>query len=54
MGVGSILFNVQAKIKHDEDLAIMIRMTQAGYAKAFKAVGWSKLTGSLHLIRHAA
>jgi hypothetical protein len=50
-GVGSILFNVQAKVEHNEDLAIMIQMTQVKYAKALKVVGWNKLTKSLHLIR---
>jgi hypothetical protein len=37
-GVGAILLNVQAKLKHNEDLAIMIWMTQTGYAKAFKGI----------------
>jgi hypothetical protein len=50
-GVGSILFNVQAKVEHNEDLTIMIQMTQVGYVKALKVVGWNKLTKSLHLIR---
>jgi uncharacterized membrane protein YuzA (DUF378 family) len=50
-GVGFIHFNVQAKVEHDEDLAVMIRITQTKYAKAFKTVGWTKLIRSLHLIR---
>jgi hypothetical protein len=38
-GVGAIiLFNVKAKLEHDEDLALVIRVTQAKYAKAFKNV----------------
>jgi hypothetical protein len=35
-GVGSIPFNVQAKLERYEDLAIVIQATQAKYAKAFK------------------
>jgi hypothetical protein len=35
-GVGSIPFNVQAKVERDEDFAIVIRTTQAKYAKVFK------------------
>jgi hypothetical protein len=49
-GVGSILFNVEAKVEHNEDVVVMIRTIQARYVKAFKAIGWSKLTRSLHLI----
>jgi hypothetical protein len=49
--VGFIHFNVQAKVEHDENLAIMIRTTQTKYAKAFKVIGWSKPIGSLHLIK---
>jgi hypothetical protein len=41
-GVGSIPFNVSAKVEHDEDLTIVIRMTQARYAKAFKNI-WMQL-----------
>ncbi len=35
-GVGSIPLNMQAKLKHDEDFALMIRVTRAGYAKTLK------------------
>jgi hypothetical protein len=35
-GVGAILLNVQTKLKHNENLAIMIRMIQTKYAKALK------------------
>jgi len=34
--VGAIPLNVQAKLEHDENLALVIQMTQIGYAKAFK------------------
>ncbi len=37
-GVGGILLNVQAKLKHDEDLALVIQTTQARYAKAIKGI----------------
>jgi hypothetical protein len=35
-GVGAICFNVQTKLKGDEDLALVIRATQIRYAKALK------------------
>jgi hypothetical protein len=35
-GVGSIFLNMHAKVKHNEKLALVIRATQTGYAKAFK------------------
>jgi hypothetical protein len=35
-GVGAMFFNVQAKPEHDEDLALVIRTIQVGYAKAIK------------------
>jgi hypothetical protein len=35
-GVGSIPFNVQAKVKCDEDLAVVIRKIQVKYVKALK------------------
>jgi hypothetical protein len=37
-GVGSILLNVHAKFKHNEDLVVVIRTTQTTYAKALKGV----------------
>jgi hypothetical protein len=39
--VGSIPFNVQAKVERYEDLAIMIQTTRIGYAKAFKGA-WNE------------
>jgi uncharacterized membrane protein len=36
--VGSIPLNVQAKVECDEDLIVVIRVIQAGYAKVFKGV----------------
>jgi hypothetical protein len=36
-GVGSIPFNLQAKVEHDEDLVIVIQATRTKYAKAFKS-----------------
>jgi hypothetical protein len=47
-GVGAIPFNMHAKLEHDEDLAIIIRMIRVKYAKAFK--GW-KINGSLYQVR---
>jgi len=35
-GVGSILFNMQAKFKCNEDLVVVIQTIQATYAKALK------------------
>jgi hypothetical protein len=35
-GVRSIPFNLQAKVERYEDLAIVIQIIQAKYAKAFK------------------
>jgi hypothetical protein len=35
-GVGAMPLNMQAKLKHDEDLALVIQVTQSKYAKAFK------------------
>jgi hypothetical protein len=49
-GVGAIPLNVQAKLKCDENLALVIRITQIRYAKALKGFGWSTI-GSLHQIR---
>jgi hypothetical protein len=37
-GVGAILFNVQAKLECDENLALVIQTTQTRYAKAFKGI----------------
>jgi hypothetical protein len=37
-GVGAMPLNVQAKLEHNENLALMIRMTRAKYAKALKGV----------------
>jgi len=37
-GVGTISFNVQAKLKHNEDLALAIRTTRSRYAKALKGL----------------
>jgi hypothetical protein len=39
--VGSIPFNIQAKVERYEDLAIMIQATRIGYAKAFKGA-WNE------------
>jgi hypothetical protein len=38
-GAGAILLNMQTKLECNEDLAIVIRVTQTRYAKAFKG-GW--------------
>jgi hypothetical protein len=35
-GVGTILLKVQTKFECDEDLALVIRITQAKYANVFK------------------
>jgi hypothetical protein len=35
-GVGSIPFNVQAKVERYENFAILIQATQTKYVKAFK------------------
>jgi hypothetical protein len=35
-GVGVIPFNVHAKLKRNEDLALVIQVIQDEYAKAFK------------------
>jgi hypothetical protein len=35
-GVGSILLNMQAKFKRNENLVVVIQTTQATYAKALK------------------
>jgi hypothetical protein len=35
-GVGAIPLNVQAKLERDEDLTLVIQVTSAEYAKAFK------------------
>jgi hypothetical protein len=35
-GVGFIPFNMQTKLEHDENLALMIQVIRAEYAKAFK------------------
>jgi hypothetical protein len=35
-GASAILFNVQAKLERNEDLAIVIQVTQTMHAKAFK------------------
>jgi hypothetical protein len=35
-GVGAIPLNVQAKLEHDEDLALVIQRARVRYAKAFK------------------
>ncbi len=32
-GVGAMPFNMQAKMEHDEDLALVIQANQAKYAK---------------------
>jgi len=45
-GVGVVPFNMQAKLKCDENLAFMIQATQAKY---LKALGWNE-TKSLHQI----
>jgi len=40
-GVGAMPFNMQTKLEHDEDLALVIQViqaTQARYAKALKGV----------------
>jgi hypothetical protein len=37
-GVGSIIFNVQAKVKCDEDLVIVIQMIRTIYVKGFKDI----------------
>jgi hypothetical protein len=37
-GVGAIPLNAHAKLKCDEDLALVIRTIQAGYAKALKGI----------------
>jgi len=37
-GVGSIVFNVQAKVECDEDLAIVIQMIRTIYVKGFKDI----------------
>jgi hypothetical protein len=37
-GVGALPFNMQAKLEHDENLALVIQATQAKYAKALKSV----------------
>ncbi len=40
-GVGAMPFNMQTKLEHDEDLALVIQVTQATqarYAKALKGV----------------
>jgi hypothetical protein len=34
--VGAMPFNVEAKLECNEDLALVIQMTQVGYAKALK------------------
>jgi hypothetical protein len=36
-GVGAIPLNVQSKPECDEDLALVIRLTRAEYAKAFRS-----------------
>jgi hypothetical protein len=36
--VGATPFNVQAKLKHDEDLAFVIQVIRTRYAKALKSV----------------
>ncbi len=35
-GVGAMPLNMQAKLEHDEDLALVIQKTQTKYAKALK------------------
>jgi hypothetical protein len=35
-GVGAIPLNVQAKLEHNEDLALVIQAIQTKYAKALK------------------
>jgi hypothetical protein len=35
-GVGAMHINVQAKLKHDENLAFVIQAIQVEYAKALK------------------
>jgi hypothetical protein len=47
-GVGSISFNMQAKVECNEDLAIVIWRNWHGYAHAFKS---ACMVRSLHLIR---
>jgi hypothetical protein len=37
-GVGAIPFNMQAKLKHNENLALVIQTIQAEYAKALRSV----------------
>jgi hypothetical protein len=39
---GAIPLNMQAKLKCNEDLALMIQITQARYAKAFKGA-WMEI-----------
>jgi hypothetical protein len=36
LGVGAMLFNVQAKLKCNENLALVIKAIQTEYAKALK------------------
>jgi hypothetical protein len=36
LGVGVMLLNVQTMLEHDENLALVIRITQAEFAKALK------------------
>jgi hypothetical protein len=38
LGVGAMPLNVQAKLKHDEDNALVIKATQTKYSNAFKGV----------------
>jgi hypothetical protein len=38
LGVGAMFFNVQAKLKRNENLALVIKATQIEYAKALKGV----------------
>jgi hypothetical protein len=37
-GVGAMPFNMQTKLERDEHLALVIQVTQARYAKAYKGI----------------
>jgi hypothetical protein len=40
-GVGSIIFNMQAKVERNKDLVVVIQTIRVEYAKVFKRI-WTK------------
>jgi hypothetical protein len=49
-GVGAIPFNLQPKLEHDEDLALVIQITQTGYEEVFKST-WMERDWKMHQIK---